>query len=98
VYYQRAAFCCFAFGAKGLNVKDIPKEILPAYDGKCLSRKAVHNWVEKRCKPFTDEEEVETELRTWLKQQSKDFYVACFDALVIRLDKYVIVDEEYAEN
>jgi hypothetical protein len=32
---------------KGLNAKDIHKEMFPIYDGKCLSRKAVHNWVEK---------------------------------------------------
>jgi hypothetical protein len=34
--------------ARGLNAKHIHKEILPVYGGKCLSRKAVHNWVEKR--------------------------------------------------
>jgi hypothetical protein len=33
--------------AKGLNAKDIHKEMLPVYGGKCLSRKAVHNWIEK---------------------------------------------------
>jgi transposase len=32
---------------KGLNTKDIHKEIFPAYGGKCLSRKSVHNWVDK---------------------------------------------------
>jgi hypothetical protein len=31
--------------AKGLNSKDINKEMFPVYGGKCLSRKAVHNWV-----------------------------------------------------
>jgi hypothetical protein len=31
--------------AKGLNTKDIHKEMFPVYGGKCLSRKAVHNWV-----------------------------------------------------
>jgi hypothetical protein len=35
------------FVAKKLNAKDILKEIFPVYDGKCLSRKAVHNWDEK---------------------------------------------------
>jgi hypothetical protein len=29
--------------AKGLNAKDIHKEIFPVYAGKRLSRKAVHN-------------------------------------------------------
>jgi hypothetical protein len=33
--------------AKGLNENDIHKEMFPVYDGKCLSRKAFHNWVEK---------------------------------------------------
>jgi hypothetical protein len=32
---------------KGLNAKNIHKEMFPVYGGKCLSRKAVHNWVEK---------------------------------------------------
>jgi hypothetical protein len=31
--------------AKGLNAKDIHKEMFPVYGGKCLSRKAVHNLV-----------------------------------------------------
>jgi hypothetical protein len=29
--------------AKGLNAKDIHKELFPVYRGKCLSHKAVHN-------------------------------------------------------
>jgi hypothetical protein len=33
--------------AKALNAKYIHKEIFPVYGGKCLSRKAVHNWIEK---------------------------------------------------
>jgi hypothetical protein len=33
--------------AKGLNAKDIHKEIFPVYGGKCPSCKDVHNWVEK---------------------------------------------------
>jgi hypothetical protein len=28
---------------------DIHKEAIPVYGGKCLSRKAVHIWVEKFC-------------------------------------------------
>jgi hypothetical protein len=31
--------------AKGLDAKDIHEEMLPVYGRKCLSRKAVHNWV-----------------------------------------------------
>jgi hypothetical protein len=33
--------------AKRFNAKDIHKEMFPACSGKCLSRKAVHNWVKK---------------------------------------------------
>jgi hypothetical protein len=33
--------------AKELNVKDIHIVIFPLYGGKCLSRKAVHNWIKK---------------------------------------------------
>jgi transposase len=33
--------------AKGLEVNDIDKEIFLVYGRKCLSRKAVHNWVDK---------------------------------------------------
>jgi ribulose 1,5-bisphosphate synthetase/thiazole synthase len=53
--------------AKGLNVKDVHKEMFPVYGGKCLSRKAVHSWVKKRAKRFPDDEEVETEVRKWLR-------------------------------
>jgi hypothetical protein len=32
--------------AKGLNAKDIHKEMFPVYGGKCLPHKAVHSWVD----------------------------------------------------
>jgi hypothetical protein len=67
--------------AKGPNAKDIHKEMFPVYGGKCLSLTADHNWVEKR---FADDEDVEMEMRKWLRQQTKDFYAADFDALVKR--------------
>jgi hypothetical protein len=33
--------------AKRLNAKDSHKEMFRVYSGKCLSHKAVHNWVVK---------------------------------------------------
>jgi hypothetical protein len=33
--------------AEGLNADNIHKKMFPVYGGKCLSCKAVHNWVEK---------------------------------------------------
>jgi hypothetical protein len=67
VYYPTAAFCCAFMWAKGLNVKDIHKDTFPVYGGKSLPHKAVHKWVEKRGKRF----EIETEVRKWLRKQSK---------------------------
>jgi hypothetical protein len=69
--------------------------MFPVYGGKCLSRKAVHNWVEKvslMTKRF------ETEVRKWLRQGSKDFYTAGFDALVKRWDKCISVGGGYVEK
>jgi hypothetical protein len=63
------------FWAKGLNAKDINKEIFPVYGGKCLSCNAVHSWVEIHGKRFADDKEVETEVRKWLRQQSQDSYM-----------------------
>jgi hypothetical protein len=48
-------------------------------------------------KRFTDGEEIETEARKWLRQLSKDFYAAGFDALVKRWDKCIIVGGGYVE-
>jgi hypothetical protein len=42
-------------------------------------------------KRFADDEQTETELRKWLRQQSEDFYTAGFDALVKRCDKFIDV-------
>jgi hypothetical protein len=48
VYYRRAAICCAFFcGQKDSIQKDVHKEIFPVHCGKCLSRKPVHNWIEK---------------------------------------------------
>jgi hypothetical protein len=47
---------------------------------------------------FADEEQVETEVRKWLRQQSKDFYAAGFDVLVKRWDKCINVGGGYVEK
>jgi hypothetical protein len=84
--------------AKGLNTNDIHKQMFLVYGGKCLSCKAVHNWFEKRGKYLADGEEVETEVRKWLRQQPKDFYTAGFDALLKRWDKCISVGGGYVEK
>jgi predicted peroxiredoxin len=53
---------CFLW-AKGLNAKDIRKEMFLVYDGKFLSRKVVHNRLKKNGKFTADDEEVEMEAR-----------------------------------
>jgi hypothetical protein len=55
--------------AKRLNSNDIYKVIYPVYRVKCLSRKVIHNWVQKSSKGFADDEEVETEVWKWHRQQ-----------------------------
>jgi hypothetical protein len=94
---EQCSVVCF-LRAKGLSAKDIHKEMFPVYGGKCLSRKAVHNWVEKCGSHLTDDEEVEMEMRKWMRQQSKDFYAAGFDAVVKRWDKFFNVGGGYVEK
>jgi hypothetical protein len=72
--------------------------MFPVYDGKWLSRKAVHNEDEKLGKCFADDEEVETEVLKCLRQQSEDFYARGFDALVKQWDKCISVDGGYVEK
>jgi hypothetical protein len=45
VHYRRTVFCYAFLWAKGPSAKDIYKEMFPVHGWKCLSRKAVHNWV-----------------------------------------------------
>jgi hypothetical protein len=71
--------------AEGLSEKDIHKEIFPVYGGKCLSRKALHNWVANVS-------------LMWLRQLSKDFRAAGFAALLMRRDKCVSVVGGYVEK
>jgi len=48
MYHDRAAWlCAFFVGKKKMEAKDIHKEMLPMYGEHCLSRQAVHNWVQK---------------------------------------------------
>jgi hypothetical protein len=49
-----------------------------------------------RC--FADDEKVRTKVRKWLRQQSKDFCAAGFNALVERWDKCISVGGGYVEK
>jgi hypothetical protein len=72
--------------------------MFPIYGGKCLSRKAVHNMVENFPHAVPKLHIMPDHKRKWLRQQSKDFYAAGFDALVKRWDKCISVDGEYVEK
>jgi hypothetical protein len=45
-----------------------------------------------------EDEEVETEVRKWLRIQPKKFYSAGFDVLVQRWDKFISVGGGYVEK
>jgi hypothetical protein len=53
------------------------------------SKRASIQWNHLIGKRFVDDEEIETEVQKWLRQQSKDFYVVGFDALVKQCDKCI---------
>jgi hypothetical protein len=72
--------------------------MFPVYIGKCLPRKAVHKWIERRGKCFANDEEVETEVKKWLRRQSEDFNAAGFDALVTRWDNVSMLVENMSIN
>jgi hypothetical protein len=58
-------------------------------------------FIKKYClcgKRFADDEEVETEVRKWLRQESKDFCAEGFDALVKRWNKCINVGGGYVEK
>jgi hypothetical protein len=64
----RAASCCASFlWAKGLNGKDIHKDMFPLYGGSvCRVKRS-----QLGGRHFAYDEEVETEVRKWLRQDSK---------------------------
>jgi hypothetical protein len=72
--------------------------MFPVYGRRCLPLNAGHNWVEKRGKYFADDEEFETEVQKWLRQQSKYFYAVGFHALMKRWGKCISVDGGYSEK
>jgi hypothetical protein len=61
--------------AKGLGAKDIHKEMFMVGRVCCIK------WLHLGGKHYSDDEEVETKVRKWLRQKSKNFYAAGFDAL-----------------
>jgi hypothetical protein len=99
VHHRRSESCYAFLWAKGLNANDIYKETFPVYCGKCLSRKAIHNWLDKFSQGRSRKSQMmPDQVQNRLRQQSKEFYAAGFDALVKRLDKCFSVGGAYVEK
>jgi hypothetical protein len=91
---EQSSVVCFLW-AKGLVAKDIRKEIFLVYGGKCLWRKAVHNWVDKFCKGRS---KVADNVRPGAEVAETAVYAAGFITLVKRWDKCINVGGGYVEK
>ena len=91
--------------AKNMEAKDINKEMLPVYGEHCLSRQAIHNWVQKFSEGWTSIEDehragrpVEIATPETFRQQPKEFYATGFQGLVKRWDKCLNLYGDYVEK
>jgi hypothetical protein len=83
---------CFLW-AKGPNAIFIKKCFLFTVGSVCRVRRFSLGG-----KRFADDEEVKTEVRKCLRQQSYDFYATRFDALLKRWDKCISAGGGYVEK
>jgi hypothetical protein len=70
--------------AKGLDAKDIHKEIIPVYGGTVCRVNRFTTGSRNSLKDVRKSQMMPDQVRKWLRQQSKDFCAAGFDALVER--------------
>jgi len=91
--------------AKNMEAKDIHKEMLSMYGEHCLSRQAIHNWVQNFSEGRTSIEDehragrpVEIATPETFRQQPKEFYAAGFQGLVKRWDKCLNLYGDYVEK
>ena len=91
--------------AKGMAGKDIHKEMQPMYGEHCLSRHAVHNWVQKLSegKPRIEDEHrvgrpVKEQSAHGSNSNHKNFYAAGFQGLVKRWDKCLNLYGDHVEK
>ena len=83
---------------KKYGTKDIHKEMLPMCGEHCLSRQAVHNWVQKFSEGRTSIEDEHRAVRAWFRQQPQEFFAAGFQGLVKRWDKCLNLYGDYVEK
>jgi hypothetical protein len=53
MYHDRTVWRCAIFVGKKHGAKDIHKEMLPMYSEHCMSRQAIHNWVQRFSEGWT---------------------------------------------
>ena len=80
-----------------MEAKYIHKEMLPMYGEHCLSRQAVHNWVQKFSEGRTSIEDEHRAGRP-VPTATKRFYAAGFQGLVKRWDKCLNLYGDYVEK
>jgi hypothetical protein len=98
LYHRRAEFCFVILCAKGLNAKDIHKDIFPVYGGSFCHVKRLTTGSSNSLKDFRKSQTMPDKVPKWLTQQSRDFYAAGFDALVKRWVKCINVGGGYVEQ
>ena len=84
--------------AKDMAAKDTNKEMLPMYGEHCLSRQAVHNWVQTFSEGRTSIEDEHRVGRITFRKQPQEFYAAGFQGLVKQWDKCLNLYGDYVEN
>jgi hypothetical protein len=83
--------------AKGLNAKDIFKEIFFVYGGQRRVERSTSG-SRNSLKEVRKSQMMPDQVLKWLRQQSKDFYAAGFDSLVKRWGKCINVGGGYVKK
>jgi len=84
-----------------MESKDIHKEMLPMYGEHCLSRQAIHNWVQKFSEgraSVEDEHRAGRPVEIATPETEKEFYATGFQGLVKQWDKCLNLYGDYVEK
>jgi hypothetical protein len=84
--------------AKEIDAKDIHKKCFLFTEGSVCRVKRFTTRSKNSLKDVGKSQMMPDEVRTWLRQQTKDFCAAGFDALVKRWDKCIRVGGGYVEK
>jgi hypothetical protein len=90
---EEKVILCVSSGEKS-SMQRVFMRKFPVYVGKICRVKRFH----LGGKRFADDEEVEMEMRKWLRQLPQEFCAAGFNALVKRWDKCINVGGGYVEK